>query len=304
MEKVDETRAQQLDYLHDPPPAYEDISRPPSSYLDTSSTIDAASIYDGASTLDETTTPTSMPERPFPVTFNLYHKKHSWRRTKFYLGEHADNPFYAVVLANLGNDPPLTLYQGFDTASSVYATARTESKWSHNSIIHIPTPSTPGQEVINEQLRRSAQLTTVSFSFRMLLPYQGEKPRPETFEWRMSHGNEVKTLDGHAWGWKLVRMEDGLPTRKGGKRSERDDGETSDGKEVVAVWADNSKWSKDKFGKFRFLGTGATGDLGDDWSVMAVVTVLRIWQMQRYGFRGAGASSSFPTQTESVLSSS
>ncbi|KAK7977645.1 hypothetical protein PG996_003699 [Apiospora saccharicola] len=102
----------------------------------------------------------------------------------------------------------------------------------------------------------------------------------ERFEWRKSRGNEVKQLDKINSGWKLVRIHseaDGV----GGTRRARDAGASSDGKEVVAVFAEVSGWStSSEVVKFRFLGSGATGEMGPRWSLMAVVTALRVWDLQ------------------------
>jgi hypothetical protein len=54
---------------------------------------------------------------------------------------------------------------------------------------------------------------------------------------------------------------------------------TSDGEEVVAVLIDTTRLDG-KVAQSKFLGTGATGRLGETWAIMAVVTALRIWQMR------------------------
>lgn len=50
--------------------------------------------------------------------------------------------------------------------------------------------------------------------------------------------------------------------------------------EVVAVWADASMlgMSMTKAARFQFPGSAATGELGELWTLMAVVTFLRVWQ--------------------------
>ncbi|KAI1761169.1 hypothetical protein GGR53DRAFT_469612 [Hypoxylon sp. FL1150] len=99
--------------------------------------------------------------------------------------------------------------------------------------------------------------------------------RREVFEWRHSHGDAVSAfLDGAKAGWKLVRLADSSGDEGGGRlvwpRS-------SDGCEIVAVWA-HARLSFTKVLKFRFLGSGATGALGDRWAIMAVMTALRMYQ--------------------------
>ncbi|KAK2034150.1 hypothetical protein LX32DRAFT_648641 [Colletotrichum zoysiae] len=92
----------------------------------------------------------------------------------------------------------------------------------------------------------------------------------EEFRWRSSHGDEIKELAGHSYGWKLVRME----TQQAGQKSF---GYSSDGKEVVAVLAHSTSWSMTKGYNFRFLGSGLTGTLGEDWEAAAVISGFSLW---------------------------
>lgn len=47
----------------------------------------------------------------------------------------------------------------------------------------------------------------------------------------------------------------------------------------VAVWANSVRsLGQDAVMKFRFLGTGASGVLGERWATMAVLSALRMWQ--------------------------
>ena len=64
----------------------------------------------------------------------------------------------------------------------------------------------------------------------------------------------------------------------GGTRAVRDVGTSSDGREVVAVFAIHS--GEPVKCAFRFLGTGAAGHLGARFALMAVMTALRIWDYQ------------------------
>jgi hypothetical protein len=86
-------------------------------------------------------------------------------------------------------------------------------------------------------------------------------------------------------GWKLVRTTSKVTYGTAEGPNSRTREVASDGKEVVAKLVDNTVLSS-KVAKFEFLGSGATGALGDDWSIMAVLTALRLWQM-RYFLRSA-----------------
>lgn len=99
----------------------------------------------------------------------------------------------------------------------------------------------------------------------------------ERFEWRHTFGEEVGGLiGGPAAGWKLVRLDRDASASGGGEGG----GHTSDGKEVVAVWATGKKTLKEAM-KFRFLNAGVTGELGDSFSVAAVVSAMGMWDHVR-----------------------
>ncbi|KAJ3473450.1 hypothetical protein NLG97_g10301 [Lecanicillium saksenae] len=71
-------------------------------------------------------------------------------------------------------------------------------------------------------------------------------------------------------------------TESGGgsaSRSERPHGESSDGRPIVAVFADNSRVSRSKLARFHFLGAGATNEFGEEWAMYVTMTALRIWEM-------------------------
>ncbi|KAF2501703.1 hypothetical protein BU16DRAFT_522607 [Lophium mytilinum] len=218
----------------------------------------------------------------FPLTFNLYD-----HRKQLQLGEHASQPHHSVTRhAGFGGKPKLVLHSGPDTASSTpLATVKTKGYLSKQSIITIPAYG------ITEQLRAHWSLKSATYSFSIPLQ-DGNSMLPGHFEWRPSRGDEVQGLDSSKWtrGWKLVRVDGETAGGRGGKRTSRDVGLTSDGKEIVAVWADNGKPSMHKVGKFQFLGRGATGELGDRWAIMAIASILRIWQVT-YAATIAAASS-------------
>jgi hypothetical protein len=95
----------------------------------------------------------------------------------------------------------------------------------------------------------------------------------------------------------LVRVGSGDGITGGGNfETADDDGEslsggwTSDGKEVVAVWANAGVITLSKVGMLEFRGSGATGELGLAWSVMAAVSAMCIWQRSMQTNITAGVS--------------
>lgn len=97
--------------------------------------------------------------------------------------------------------------------------------------------------------------------------------RTESFEWRHTFGPEVGDLvgGGPAAGWKLVRIDP-----QSGAVGFR----TSGDREMVAVWVSGRKNLKEAL-KFRFLNSGASGELGHSFRYAAVMSALGMWDHLR-----------------------
>ncbi|KAF7552278.1 hypothetical protein G7Z17_g4438 [Cylindrodendrum hubeiense] len=237
------------------PPSYADGEAPPPAY----------------------TTGGALGPSPYPrlpLAFNIYHK--GWASKTYFLGDHEDQATLTLTLHPiLGTKKPfIVLHEGKDPNGKVLGTVTKESLLKAHTTITVPGRPGSAFDPITERLACSVALTYFTFTFSFDVGI-GKDTRRETFEWRSSRGNEVKALDNWAWGWKLVRL--GADEGPGGTRTERDAGETSDGKKIVAVWSEESKWTLSKCGKFHFIGAGATGELGEEWAFMAVMTSLRLW---------------------------
>jgi hypothetical protein len=105
----------------------------------------------------------------------------------------------------------------------------------------------------------------------------GPYGRVERFERRRSRGAEGKGVEGGSRSrWKLVRMRSDVagPVRnESGYDDGRTGGPASDGKKAVAVWADAGLYFS-RVAAFEFRGSGATGELGLLWSIMAIMTCM------------------------------
>ncbi|GAB7354236.1 hypothetical protein MBLNU459_g4775t1 [Dothideomycetes sp. NU459] len=211
----------------------------------------------------------------FPHTFGIYYVKcHKFTTSMFHLGEHQSSPQYAASFhTGWAGKNEVTLHNGPDTTAPVIGMAENQCLKGRSTTITIKSP--PAAQPISELLKVKYHFLSSSYTFAV----DTSHGIPEKFEWRQSHGKEVRDVDKWSRGWKLVRMTGDGPDSHGGKRAAREKGEAGDGKEVVAVLTDNSKLSR-KMAKFQFIGTGTTGELGDFWTIMAVVTALRIWQIQ------------------------
>lgn len=224
--------------------------------------------------------PTSQISQQFPPSFNAYYQ---WKFTRtFHLGQSKDNPLYAVrTHSGWSGTPGITLHNGPNDDDPPLAAAGNESKWSNHSIIILPPLPGSDAESSSEFMRTNVNWRSVTYPFTIEVG-EGRKLRRENFEWRQSRGEEIKEIDKHSRGWKLVRL-GAFAQGPGGERSERSLGATSDGKEIVAVWAFYSGWSLTKSFKFQFMNSGLTGELGERWAVMAVITSLRMWYLHWAG---------------------
>ncbi|OAA37077.1 hypothetical protein BBO_07776 [Beauveria brongniartii RCEF 3172] len=250
-------------------------------------------------------TPGPSPYRRVPVGWNLYYKP--WSMRTYHIGPHADQPVFSLELHSglLSSRPFLILL----------ATAHRDGLFKGHAAITLLEP--PLTEKLTVHTRR------LSFSFPISSSSGGggggggggkgttnaPPRRRQDFEWRYSHGKEVRALDRWGQGWKLVHLESDDGGREGGsggggssssssegktttttRRMERPHGETSDGRPVVAVLADNSKWSRTKLARFHFVGAGATDEFGEAWALYVTMTALRIWEMMMMNAGAAGGS--------------
>ncbi|KAL6903110.1 hypothetical protein GGI43DRAFT_333190 [Trichoderma evansii] len=209
----------------------------------------------------------------FPNTFELYYEP-SWKKLKLGLGPDPSQPLYTFNLPE-GWWGDLIMYDGPTLEYPPLAAVRNTGKLGMGNAVTLP-PLGPGLEVLDEQMSRRRKGLMDVFSFAAVVDVrEGEKTtrRVERFEWVGSGRKEVKDL--HEWrhGWKLRRV---VATG-----ADEDDDEAANdipAGEVLAVWADSATMSLRKAAKFQFLNSGATGELGEAWALMAVITFVRIWQ--------------------------
>ncbi|KAM7192044.1 hypothetical protein V8F20_009020 [Naviculisporaceae sp. PSN 640] len=195
--------------------------------------------------------------------------------------------------------PMIILYQGADTNGPIAGTITKDKDGgllTHDTIIELRPASELAGKTIRERLESDVSISLKNSRFRFSFDIAAEneggetQTRRETFEWRISKAIEVRSLDSTAFGWKLVRLavapsssttdtdKDKPVSSRGGPRESREAGETSDGKEVVAAWSENSGMTLSKVAKFHFLGRGATGKFGDDWALMVALSAFPLWK--------------------------
>ncbi|KAI8714285.1 hypothetical protein NCS52_01148200 [Fusarium sp. LHS14.1] len=215
-----------------------------------------------------------------------------WTSVSLNLGEPDAKPTYSVSLPK-GWYGDIILHNGPSTDSAPLASG-SRDRVCRTSDYSITLPPLPGSDFDGglEILRRpSGRKGRWWFGIKV---GQGAGQQVERFEWRRSHGSEVKSVGQSRWGWKLVRL---------GSNKEEDyssdeeipddrDGFTSDGKEIVAVWAGSSCWKMSGVGELQFRGSGLTGELGTAWALMVVMSCMAIWQKAQRDMAAAGAASS------------
>lgn len=220
--------------------------------------------------------PGPSPYKRLPLSFNIYYKQ--WFSSMYQIGEHENQPLFTIQRHGAwGHDKPMiVLHEGADPKGPVVGTVTKEGLMKHDTVIELHSEGRTIREPLVSDVSMTLKNSRFTFSFDVGL--RGKETRRETFEWRISKAIEVRTLDSMAFGWKLVRLNPDQPTGRGGSRGARDVGETSDGKEVVAAWSENSGMTLSKIAKFHFLGAGATGEFGDDWALMAALSAFRLWK--------------------------
>ncbi|KAJ4257391.1 hypothetical protein NW762_008511 [Fusarium torreyae] len=217
-------------------------------------------------------------QRGVPNVLRATYKKGFSTKVLVYLSEPEREPIYSISLPG-GWYGKLLLHDGPSADSPILAGAETEGKWGSDYGILLPNIS--GFETSDKEILRRQGKMKERFWFGMQVG-EGSNRHIERFEWRRSHGSEVKSVGDGKWGWKLVRLGHGSEEPSDDNPNDepdRGDGFTSDGKEVVAVWADSGDWkSMSKIGTFQLVGSGAGNELGTQWKLMALMSCLCFWQ--------------------------
>lgn len=241
--------------------------------------------------------PPELANSGFPRRFVATYIK-SWTKITVLLSEpgESDAPAYALTM-DQGWYGDMTLHGGPSKEHAPVASVKPAGKLRQDFSIMLPAVPPHGQPR-TEILRNPISLKRDMFWFAMEVG-EGQDRHVERYEWRRSHGSEVKSLAGGSrWGFKLVRV--GGDNNNNNTKSPshvkgpdgRADGVASDGNEVVAVWVDASILKPSTVGEFELRGSGATGELGQLWTIMAAMSCMCIWQREMQGAVTAGLAAS------------
>lgn len=228
-----------------------------------------------------------------PDRFHVFRpaKSSSWSKTKIYhLGSPDVQPLFTCneAVSWTGKNSTDLYTEAADDGTPV-ASIASGSMHKNNATITIAASSPSGNDEskeISEPFRRHVSLTHETWEFVASLR-SGSELYAEKFEWRRSSGDELASLRSgkKTYGWKLVRLHTTEAANPDVSSERREVGESSDGKEIVAVWSDDTQtWfrgdEKGVVGKFEFLGSGRGGSgLGDQWRFFAAMSALHIRQI-------------------------
>ncbi|KAL8383358.1 hypothetical protein RB595_006892 [Gaeumannomyces hyphopodioides] len=219
--------------------------------------------------------------RQFPTRFTLYSTNYGFSRT-FVIGSDEAPEIYAVRLhSGFSSSAPVVLHNGPDPdRNDVLATVDFASFGGDFTLTLPPMPGQPGGASVVE-VEADFGFTNRCYRFNVEVGQPGAtEVRTESFEWRHSYGAAVDSLGGSWAGWKLVRTSRGPPPGASGG-SPPGQFVTSDGCEVVAVWAGSGPMSFTESARFSFVGTGDSVLLGQRWAVAAVMSALGLWEKER-----------------------
>jgi hypothetical protein len=217
-------------------------------------------------------------QRGIPSVLCASYKKGFSSKILVHISEPEKEPIYSVSLP-LGWYGKMLLHDGPNADFPVLAGSDVEGKWRADFSIYLPP--IPGSETSEREILRNKGKMKECYWFGMQVG-QGASRHIERFEWRRSHGSEVKSVGESKHGWKLVRLGHDADEPDSDNPSEKPDWEneiTNNGHEVVAVWAGSGDWkSMSKVGTFQLCGSGATDELGMQWRIMAFMSCLCFWQ--------------------------
>ncbi|KAF3481667.1 uncharacterized protein GIQ15_04426 [Arthroderma uncinatum] len=201
----------------------------------------------------------------FPSQFSIYFAGpgQAKKTDHFYLATDEDgrvNPLNLFTAHTAMVKLQVILYAGTDLNSAPLGLAGTEKFFSSTSVIGLPVPAggEGGNQIERMTDQKKLKFAILNFSVGVGVGAGQEKG---DFEWRSDHLFSTKPREMVEY--RLSRL--GADGTEG---------------EVVGIWSKKLEIGEDcKMGTFRFQGSGATGELGEYWTLMAVMSVIRLCQV-------------------------
>lgn len=223
--------------------------------------------YQGSITMSDL-----APYTAFPSILNAYYQiKVTFT---YHLGNSDDHKIYAISnhpgLSKGGNRPYVVVHNGKSGDDPALAVVGEEKNWDGHSLTTVV--SLPGIESghVNELMQTIVMddHATVVFRFWIEVNQPNTVPHREEFEWRKDNSAKMEDFKST---YQLVRL---LP---GNSDLEEKVDRSHDGFEIVAIAGWKKMWALKKPFSFRLIGKGQTGEYGDRWTIMALMTAIRLW---------------------------
>ena len=202
----------------------------------------------------------------FPPSFSIYLAGSSQdKKSDFFtlcqtqtLGQNVPQPLNAITVHKGLGKHHLTLYSSPRYDSLPLALGGIEKFFSGTAILALPAPvgAEPKNQIETIKDHKSWTADLHSFSASV-------GTRTERFEWR---GDNVRRAGKKPYERKLVRLGTGQ-----GQGTE----------EIVGIWTDEQDpqtLAAGNLGTFAFQGSGATGELGEYWTLLAVASCVKLFQ--------------------------
>ncbi|KAI1116703.1 hypothetical protein F5Y14DRAFT_406301 [Nemania sp. NC0429] len=210
----------------------------------------------------------------FPAELNLYYPSGA-----FFLGPNLSQPLYSVHVSYRHVIPlelEITLRTGPDSEFPAFGTLRISG-----SHVHLWAPKQVDVDLSQAsvaQLGPTGLLGTGYGTYVFSVPVLSTG-LVEEYVWKHSIVPDILQVSS---GWTLSRKpsSEGEASGSGSAAGAAAGAATSSrgvSNETVATLS-FKKDSRSKIGTIRFEGSGATGELGDRWAVVAILTALAIWQ--------------------------
>ncbi|KAI1306365.1 hypothetical protein F5Y03DRAFT_140509 [Xylaria venustula] len=237
----------------------------------------------------------SLLYRPFPPVMKVYYQ---WNleglSTLHVCGENQQDRLFAVKIHTgylmkepLREKQGIHLYNGPTRDAPLLAAAGDDSVFlktcplDNNSRIFLPARKMSG--LVKEMMR--AYITSdkhVAFRFSIEVA-SGRKLHRQTFEWRKVNKHERDDSTEHG-GYKLFSLPSDPEDAPNGESNSQGASAAAAEDEVLAIfeWRHFLTSPKHPF-DLKLVGRGLSGKLGDRWTLMVLITALRVWELHGRG---------------------
>ncbi|KAI1190745.1 hypothetical protein F5B17DRAFT_385651 [Nemania serpens] len=214
----------------------------------------------------------SSPSSRFPDELNLYFPSGS-----FFLGTGISQPLYSVHVSYRQVIPvevQIVLRTGPDAEFPPFATLSISGR---NARVWAPKQDSDMMDMSRvsiSQVGPTGLLGTGYGSYVFAVPARDSSGLVEEYVWKHSMVPDILQVKAH---WTLSRKPPSSSSSSSGGASGSGGAGSRVADETVATLS-FKKDSRSKIGTIRFEGSGASGELGDRWAVVAILTALAIWQ--------------------------